>query len=211
MDPLILDLEAVAIDGAEHFVEASAAPANYKDPAKIADWQAENRVKRIERAALDVDLARIVVLGVQSGTDVEQWACETDAAEKAALEAFAAEHNGRQLVTFNGYAYDLALLGRRYLYHGLPVPMGLWPIDRYRTNHIDLYEWLNGRGLSSAHSLSWYARRLGWVYLPDDPLPNGGADVSKALTDGRMEDILTHNSIDLMRTKLLAKWAGVIP
>ena len=209
---LVVDVETVAIDGYADFVEAAEAPSNYKDPVKIAEYVKAETEKRANKAALDLDLARIVCLG---WCNVSGWLCSiatTEDDEREMLKDFAARFSGHQMITFAGYGYDLPLLARRYLYLGLPVPFGLMNHDVYRTNHVDLWWLLSQRGKGSAHKLSWYAKRLGWQdVLNRDPLEAGGAAVAKALSEGRTQDIADHNGCDLELTKRLARWMGVIP
>lgn len=61
MNPLFFDIETQPNLDLESLVEVDVAdaPANYKDPAKIARWVNEKRASAIERMALDPDLAKI--------------------------------------------------------------------------------------------------------------------------------------------------------
>ncbi len=209
---LILDLETVAIDEAVNFIDVGEPPDNYKNAEAIEGWKVRTRYNKALKAALDIDLARIVCLGVMDGDECIQQIATTEADEREILADFAARFDGRQLITFNGYRYDLALLARRYLYLGLPVPFSLLNFDVFKNNHVDLWWILAQRGKGSAHSLNWYAKRLGWRDVLDrDPLDEGGASVAQALALGDVAGIAAHNGCDLELTKRLARWMGVIP
>src|SRR5690606_2761049 len=121
---LTIDVEAVAIADVETYLEPVTAPSNYRDPEKIAAYEQEARAAAIARAALDVDLARIVALGIKrddGATDVLR--CQDEAGERYALTHLWGLYRPQtQFVTFNGLGYDLPLLLRRSLYLGLWHP-----------------------------------------------------------------------------------------
>lgn len=215
---LVLDLETLPIANAADFVSLDdiAAPSNYKDPEKIAAYISNERVKRINEAALDLDLARICALGLASTHEGPgaHPICN-DSEEIAALESLAKglDTSSREfvtIITFCGHKYDLPLLMRRAKYLGVPFPK--INLDRYKSPHIDLFEELTMRGAVKAHSLRWYMRRLGWTDLLEaDPFKDGGADVATAAAEGRWEDIAAHCRVDVTATLRLAQWMGVIP
>ena len=60
---LVFDLETVAIDDAADYIEAGSAPANYKDPEKIAAYVAEAKAAAVSKCAVDPDLCRVVAIG----------------------------------------------------------------------------------------------------------------------------------------------------
>ena len=61
---IVLDLESHAIpDAATYLTEPVEAPSNYKDPEKIAAYIKDAKQAQLDKAALDIDLARIVCLG----------------------------------------------------------------------------------------------------------------------------------------------------
>jgi|DEB0MinimDraft_3_1074331.scaffolds.fasta_scaffold01536_8 DNA polymerase elongation subunit (family B) len=211
---LILDLETLPITNAADFVTLDdiSAPSNYKDPEKIAAYVEAERVKRIEAAALDLDLAQIIAIGLCDGDGAASvWTPEGQS--EAAMISLIADQLRKdeflKLVTFNGFKYDLPLIQRRARYLGVDFPR--INLDRYRSPHIDLYEELTLKGAVRAHGLRWYARRHGWTDLLDaDPLTDGGADVAQAAKDGRWEDIAAHAKVDAQITYRLALWLGVI-
>lgn len=211
---LILDLETLPIENAAEFVTTDdiSAPSNYKDPEKILAYCEAERVKRIDAAALDLDLARICAVGVINDDGATITVTKTELEEREQVMAIAAALDDRDrftLVTFNGHRYDLPLLMRRARYLGVDFPR--INLDRYKSPHIDLFEELSMRGAVKAHGLRWYARRLGWAdLLAEDPLKEGGGDVGKAAKEGRWKDIEAHCAVDVEATYRLAVWLGVI-
>jgi hypothetical protein len=62
---IILDLESHAIpDAATYLTEPVDAPSNYTKPEAIAAYVAKAKQAQLDKAALDIDLARIVCLGL---------------------------------------------------------------------------------------------------------------------------------------------------
>ncbi len=207
---LILDLETCAIEGADQFIDPPSAPSNYKDPDKIAAYVAEERQKLVDRAALDLDLARVACLGYSFGNErrvINSFKNEDE--ERAGLtllfNMIAADRN-TIIVTFNGRTFDLPLLQRRAWYLGLPP---FKPnLDRYRSPHLDLYEALTMNGAVKAHGLSWYIKRLGWTDLAGT-MP--GSQVPQAIRDGKWAEVEAHCAADVQATERLARWLGLLP
>ncbi len=219
---LVLDLETVGVANAADFIQTDdiAAPSNYKDVEKIDAYVAAERVKRINAAALDLDLARVCVIGelAPGAKDVTVSVIRSEEREAEVLGelaqfielGYSSDQYAVCLITFNGHRYDLPLLMRRALYLGVSFPT--LNLDRYRSPHIDLYEVLSMRGALKAHGLRWYMRRLGMTdLLESDPLEHGGGDVAGAVAEGRWEDIAAHCRADVMGTFRLAQWMGLIP
>src|SRR5687767_7784147 len=121
-DPIVFDCEAVAIDGASTYLEPVEAPANYKDPLKIAAYQEEERAKQLGRCALDPDLARIVALGTYCGGVETVRVLLTESQEAHALLDFWEQvrpYPFPRLIGYNVIGYDLPLMMRRSLYLGV--------------------------------------------------------------------------------------------
>lgn len=202
---LVLDVETIPIGNAADFLslEDVAAPGNYKDPAKIDAYKADKRREMIERAALDVDLARIVALGTSvDGEAVSVTRCETERDEKQALLEFCAfvEHESPTIITFNGNRYDLPLIMRRCAYLGLPIPD--LSTDPYRGANVDVFARLTLNGKIPGHSLSWFARRLGWS---DCQSAIDGSEVGAAVARGDWPAIEDHCRADVIATGRLAR------
>jgi hypothetical protein len=221
----VLDVETVGIANAADYVGPIEAPANYKSADAIAKYVAEETPKRLAKAALDLDLAEIVAVGllplgvrpdeltlvpVLPSVMIRGEAGHTEAQMLAAVDAALAmpadlAATRPQFITFNGRNYDLPLIVRRRMYLGLTNGPAI-NLDRYRSEHIDLYERLTNYGSTGGHKLSWYAKRFGWT----ETSPIDGAGVAQAVAEGRWTDIRQHCAIDLLWTARLAYKMGVV-
>lgn len=80
MTPIVIDIESIGIPDVATYLEPVEAPANYKDPEKIAAYKAEAQARQIEMAAVDLDLGQIIAIGLQIGDRApEVWDAETTA------------------------------------------------------------------------------------------------------------------------------------
>jgi DNA polymerase elongation subunit (family B) len=215
---LIIDCETVAINDVQTYLEPPTAPSNYKDEAKIAAYIAEESKRQAEKAALDIDLARIVAIGyhfVTSGPDdqpeVEVLLCKDETQEMTNLgklwDAFWKVYipGHTVAVTFNGLAYDLPLLLRRSLYLGVTAPK--LQLDRYRhIDAIDLMQILCMDGRLKMHGLQFYANRFKIPVEQDIT----GADIGKSVADGDWAAVEKHCAADVQTTYALAKRMGVL-
>lgn len=199
----VFDTEAVAIEGVEAYLDPVVAPANYKDPLKIAAYQEEQRQARIERAALDIDLARIVALMYDLNGTLQGGVCVTEADERDRLQTFVDTvlrpwQDDILLVGFNCLQYDLPLILRRCQLHGIAVSLDL---QRYRNSRIvDVMQALSFNGLVKPHSLQFYARRFGI----DTSQMSQGCDVAATWAAGHYTDVLLHCEEDVALTRELA-------
>lgn len=208
---IIVDLEAVAVDEAGALCEPVSAPANYKDPVKIAAYIAEAEQAQRERAALHPFTAKIAALGAILDNGVEHvWICKTEDDERLALGNFerGIRFDGldhlRPLVGFNHLAYDLPVITARAML--LDVPMPAFNLDRYRNANVDLMKVLTFGGTVPARSLNWYAKRFG-IAVND---AHTGADVARLVAEGDWDAVRAHCLSDLRTTKALAERIGVI-
>lgn len=201
----VLDVATTAIDGAADYLEPASAPSTYKDPVKIAEYVQAKTAERAGKAALDLDLARISMIGLylDCGFVSRQVATEIDEAE--ALRWLFRLVDDCTIVTFNGLRYDLPLILRRCLYLGVTAPD--WPLDRYRTPHVDLWQRLSLNGQVDAKSLGFYARRLGWTDLVK---PLSGAEEAAAPAAGRWDELRASVEHDVRACHRLAQRMGVI-
>lgn len=210
MNYLCFDVESAAIGNAAEFIEPATAPANYKDPNAIAAYIAKANEEAVAKAALDIDLARVVAIGWSTPEIPSMVLTATnDVTEKLALESFwrfAAMHPTPALVGFNCIGFDLPLLLRRSLYLGIAAPR--LTIGKYRHPNIeDLMMLLSFDGSLRYRSLAFYKKRLG-LDVPDDP--HTGADIGRLVADGNMDAVAEHCRCDVLTTAALAKRMGVI-
>jgi hypothetical protein len=208
---LIVDVETAAIDRVEDYLEPPTAPSNYKDEAKIAAYIAEESKRQAEKAALDIDLARIVCLGWQLGEEAGHWIIKDEIAEQTILAEFwrqfwPAYVPGHTIaVTFNGLNYDLPLLLRRSLYLGVPAPK--LQLERFKhADAIDLMQILSMDGRLKLHGLRFYANRFG---IPVDD-ESHGKDIAGLVAAGDWEAVAKHCTADVQTTAALAKRMGVL-
>jgi len=213
MRHLILDVETVAIDDVATYLEPVSAPSNYKDEAKIAAYIAEETKRQTDKAALDIDLARIVCLGWQLADDaVPQTMLMKDELQETEMlgkfwdafwKVYVPGHT--VAVTFNGLAYDLPLLLRRSLYLGVTAPK--LQLDRYKhIDAIDLMQILCMDGRLKMHGLQFYANRFKLPVEQDIT----GADIGAAVASGDWAAVERHCAADVQTTYLLAKRMGVL-
>ena len=208
---LIVDVETVAIKDVETYLEPVSAPSNYKDEAKIAAYIAEETKRQAEKAALDIDLARIVCLGWQLGEESGHWIIKDEIAEQTILAEFWRQFwpvyvPGYTIaVTFNGLNYDLPLLLRRSLYLGVPAPK--LQLERFKhADAIDLMAILSMDGRLKMHGLRFYCQRFG-IPVDDESV---GADIAGLVAAGDWAAVEKHCTADVEATHALAVRMGVL-
>lgn len=163
---IYLDIATAPLENAADFLDPDEvrAPANYKDPEKIAAYQAEKIAERMSRCALDLDLARIIGVGwaVEHETQIHTKLAYDMDEERGLLSVLANEISDfdppNVLVSYNGLSFDWPMLMRRAKYLGLGFPY--INTDRYRSRHVDLLHLLSGGDPTRRRPLGFYARRL---------------------------------------------------
>jgi predicted PolB exonuclease-like 3'-5' exonuclease len=211
---IILDLESHAIaDAATYLIELVEAPANWKDPVKIEQYIKDAKQAQLDKAALDIDLARIVCLGVADPAENGKvtTTLRDEREERVGVAHFFDTFYSKNpmdwpiLVTFNGLGFDLPLLLRRALYLGVKAPN--IQIDRYKHPHvIDLMAILNLDGRLKSHSLAFYCQRFG-IQVDDE---NSGKDIAALIAADNWHAVECHCASDVQATYQLAKRMGVI-
>jgi hypothetical protein len=208
---LIIDCETVAINDVQTYLEPPTAPSNYKDEAKIAAYIAEESKRQAEKAALDIDLARLVCLGWQLGEESGHWIIKDEIAEQTILAEFWRQFwpvyvPGHTIaVTFNGLNYDLPLLLRRSLYLGVPAPR--LQLERFKhADAVDLLAILSMDGRLKLHGLRFYANRFG---IPVDD-ESQGKDIAGLVAAGDWDAVAKHCTADVQTTAALAKRMGIL-
>jgi len=176
---LFFDIETEVNPDAVYFIQVPTAPANYKDPDKIAAYIAEKQAELINTAALDADYGRIISISVCtlsrpeigvlcSPRDPLHPAVNEATSETVVIEAFWNEYNACDGIScgYNIIGFDLPYLMRRSFALGIKVPIIPF-MAKYRTEPtIDLmgilYNWGPAKGLK------WVCKRYGI----DNPLPD---------------------------------------
>lgn len=171
---IIFDIETESHTDVRKYVKAKA-PANYKDPAKIAEFVAAKTREEIERAALDPDLCTVRAIGILpvSPVNLDQtfipdpviMVAGVGWTEQALITAFwdmLWSHRG-ECIGYNILGFDFPVLLHRSMELGIkavsPHSQAL-DFRRYQTFPIrDLYgilfNWQPGRGLK------WVCERYG--------------------------------------------------
>jgi hypothetical protein len=200
---LVIDTETTAIQEIDQYADDLRIDSRLKDPAKIA----EARQAALEKVAVDIDLARIVCMGLWASDDDAPviWTGDTEAQERDMLEAFWRAYRdvivdrGGALVCYNGLSFDLPLVTRRsQLLCVQTEPINLY---KYRSAPvIDLQNELSFQGAKPFRSLGFYCRRFG-IDIPDE---TSGADMPGLIAAGDWDGVRAHNLADLQRTQALA-------
>lgn len=209
MPYVVFDLETVPMVGVENFLDMTgiAAPANYKDPEKIAAYVEAARLKTIERAGLDIDLCEIACISWEDHTGAGGVVPRNLFDEKVMLSKFWASCGSHQLVGFNIWNFDLPVLVRRSLYLGVTVPADL-RLDGYRPDArvLDVAHVLSFGRRDLLHSLDFYCKRFGIDH--DDTVT--GADVARLVAEGDWPAVTGHCYADLFATRQLALRIGLV-
>lgn len=208
MQPIVVDVEAIGIPDCETYLEPAKAPENWKDPVKIAAYLAEARETQIDKAALDVDLAQIICIGVLADDSLRVRTTEKyDEAEllESLWEVWRSSDNP-SLVTFGGLNYDVPLLLRRSLYLGVKAPY--ISCNKYRhPQQIDLMSILSMEGALKWRGLQFYLNRFGYTGGGPDIT---GAEVAARYKAGDWAAIEQHCRMDVEATAWLAQRIGAV-
>jgi len=205
----VVDIATAPIADAAQFHEPVSAPANYKDPEKIAAYVKEKEAEQTDRAGLDMDLCRITGIGTYLSNvpslDVMVKLAKNESDERAMLSQLAGGLEGVTLISFNGLKFDWPILMRRALYLGVSFPT--ISLDRFKSNHIDLYAKLTNSGTLSGHSLRFYAARLGWLDLEKTLT---GAEEAQVFQSGKWAELEASIRHDVTATVRLAQWMKIL-
>lgn len=204
---IVFDIETAPLPDAGDYLEPAEAPANYKDPAKIAAAIAEKQAEALSKCGLDVDLCRVVAIGGFVEGDKEPFVVHAEDVEHEAamLTAFWLRYSTGRFIGFNCLSFDLPVLFRRSLYLGVDEPY--IQIDKYKHPQVtDLMQVLSFNGAIKFRSLAFYCKRFG---IDGGPDILKGADVAQAVAEGRWADVEAHVTADVRKTALLASKLGL--
>lgn len=201
---IVVDLETVGAPDCAGFLPDVDAPANYKDPVKIAAYIEQERIKQVSQAGLDADLNEIVAVGFLCAEDALPASVATrDGYSEAELIRWLLDAIGnRCVVGFNTLNFDLPVLMRRAQYLGLRCPD--FNLDRYRTPHLDVLDRLTFKGRLKMRSLAFYTKRFG---VPHDDTVSG-KDITALVAANDWQAVADHCRGDVESTAALARRLG---
>lgn len=207
---MVFDIETCPMPNCgEYLTDPIEAPANYKDPLKIAAFISEKRQKQIDDAALDLDLCEVVAIGwVLPNHSYVQTREEYSEAEM--LDGFwrfvrTIQRENGSLVGFNCLSFDLPILLRRSLYLGVEAPR--ISLDRYRHDGvIDVLDVLNFGRREFTRSLSFYCKRFD---IPHDTSVDG-SQIPQLVAEQKWAQVASHAKSDAEATTALARRLGLI-
>ncbi len=202
---VVFDIETAPLPDAAQWIEPAEAPANYKKPEAIAAYVAEKQAEAVAKAALDLDLCRIVAIGwtdseYDQGVRVET---ESSMGEESMLGLFWAFLDNRNTIGYNSLGFDLPILLRRSLYLNVPAPR--LNLNKYKSDQIDLMQVLSMSGTLRTRSLNFYCKRFG-LDVPRDETT--GADIYALVTVGDWGAVAKHCHTDVCKTVALARRLG---
>jgi predicted PolB exonuclease-like 3'-5' exonuclease len=210
-DYIVLDIATAPLENAADFLdEEFAAPANYKDPAKIAAYIADAKADAKGACGLDPDLCRItgIAMSAWDGTIIP-YTYESDGQDQfeaqALLDVQRRLNQNARFISYNGLRFDWPVLNARARYLGVKLNINL---DRFKSPHVDLYAKLTNHGQLKGHSLSWWVKRHGWTDLTK---PLEGKEESRVFETGKWQELADSLRHDVEATRRLAVWAGVLP
>lgn len=208
---LVLDLETLPHPKAGEWLEPVKPDSRLKDPAKIEESIKEKTAERDEKLGLDPDCCVLAAVGYHVIGRSEPFCDVTFGDEKNegdALEHLWWEFNkdsDTRFVSFYGRQFDLPVLLRRSMY--LDVKHPRISLDRWKSPHIDVWDALTyGGALRTAHSLAFYAKRMGFTTL--DKVD--GKDVAKLAKAGDWEAIKQHCLSDVGLCHAIANRLGLL-
>jgi len=207
---LVIDTETTAIVEIDDYADDLRVDSRLKDPEKI---QAA-RTAALEKAALDIDLARIIATAVWLSDDpnpIIRTGKIDD--EFRLLTTFwsAYEHvvidRGGLLVGYNILGYDLPLIIRRSQLLAVREARHI-ELNKYRPGAIvDLQQLLSFQGAKPFRSLNFYAKRFA-LDVPCDA--HDGADIARLVAAGEWDAIAHHVRTDVTKTRALAERLDVL-
>lgn len=206
---LVFDIETFPMpDCAQYLTEPVEAPANYKDPVKIAAYVEDKRMRQVLEAGLDLDLCEIAAIGwwwSDGQRHHEGCVSRQTESESELLQDFWNVAAGSELIGFNCLHFDLPVLLRRSLY--LNVPALSVSVDKYRHDGVsDIAEVLTFGGRMKWRSLAFYAKRFGISH--DDSVK--GDQIADLVAIGQWDKVCEHVKADVQTTRLLAERIGLI-
>lgn len=219
------DIETAPLVNARDFIDPPdldgiEAPANYKDPAKIEQYIADARSKRLdkhvrdcaEKAALDWNVGQIVAIGLQTESMVRPQVAIADSHKREREILFwlwETVSSRRPVIGFNIRSFDVPYcVQRSRLLNLVPPRLSLARWDNH--DLCDLFDVLTFSDTQDTkimrHTLARFAKRFGIDH--DETV--SGADIPMLYAQERYGEIEDHVAGDVTTCVLLAERLGVI-
>lgn len=205
---IIFDIETGPLDKTELSANMPVfeAPANWKDPEKIAATIVAKEKAWLEDAALDALTGRVLAIGT---LEAGRFECLADDDEPALLRKFWAfvqsPYSGLQrIIGFNCNSFDLPFLVRRSWKHRIVLPLGLREGRYWGREVVDLRDvWQ----LGDKHAVGSLATIAG--HLGVGVKSGSGLDFAALWIVNRTE-ALKYLENDLVLTQKIAQRLGII-
>lgn len=215
MKRVIVDIETYKNEENLFLMPEPKPPANLKDPSKIAEAVKAAKEEQQSKAALDMDTAVIVSIGMMdAATGKQKILVNSDLLtgdedervmylnEGQMLKEFwrmAHEYGGR-IIGYNVLGFDLPIILRRSFALGVKASIML-NLAKYRVEPVtDLMQILYNWGASKYRGLKLVSK----LYLGEDDSDNvDGADVAAMVESGDAEALIAYQSRDLVLTRRL--------
>jgi len=205
---IIVDIETGPLDKTELAANMPVfeAPANWKDPEKIAAAIVAKEKAWLEDAALDALTGRVLAIGT---LEAGKFECLADDDEPALLRKFWAfvqspESGLQRIIGFNCNSFDLPFLVRRSWKHRIALPLGLREGRYWGREVVDLRDTWQLGDKQSKGSLDAIAKHLGV-----GAKTGSGLDFA-ALWIVDKKKALEYLNNDLILTQKIAQRLGII-
>lgn len=216
---LYIDIETIPTqrpDLQEHVTIALKAPANYKDPEKIAAYIAENRDKAIHDTGLDGTFGEIACIGWAINDDepscVGRWPSESEGELLAKFFHDLAEnidmvdgHGQMRAPAWVGHyitGFDLRFIWQRCVVNNIKPAVNI-PYDAKPWDSVVFDTKLEWSGVKSTGngSLDSISKALGYAGKGD----LSGSKVWAAIQEGRLAEVMEYCKDDVNKARLLHK------
>lgn len=210
----LLDLETAPADDCRQWLGTIEAPKNYVKEDTIAAYIRDETERRVQGAAFDPDLCKIVCFGVDlwSATSTSTVIARDRQDECDGLEwIWSSTSQTCPLVGYGLTWFDAGVLVRRSQLLGVKVPSAFYKQGKYRHEMIvELADYLTLNGMieqKKGRGLEYHCQRFGITV--DDEFT--GKDIPALWAEGAHDAVRSHCLADLQRIRLLAERLGVIP
>ena len=199
---VIFDIETTPNLDAVNLLPEPTAPANYKDPAKIAEYIAEKKEDQISGMALDPDFCKVKSIAVKVDGHAIEVILVGDHTEAEVISWFwSVAKESYQICGYNIIGFDLPVLMRRSMELGIKPPM-VYQLSKYKTDNVldlmgILYNWSGFKGLK------FLAKRYG--------ISETAEGITGAMVDQLSpEELANYNAADVQKVyELYKKMQGI--